>query len=41
MFRNKYFICLKRVVVVIMIRINLLEVIEEGNLKELLELVYI
>ncbi|MCL2927611.1 MAG: DUF4115 domain-containing protein [Trichodesmium sp. St16_bin4-tuft] len=41
MFRNKHSICLKRVAVVTMIRINLLEAIEEGNLKELPEPVYI
>lgn len=41
MCRDKYLIFLERVVVVIMIRINLLKVIEEGNLKEFLELVYI
>lgn len=41
MFRNKHSICLKRVAAVTMIRINLLEAIEEGNLKELPEPVYI
>ncbi|MCL2934356.1 MAG: DUF4115 domain-containing protein [Trichodesmium sp. MAG_R03] len=41
MFRDKHSICLERVAVVTMIRINLLEAIEEGNLKELPEPVYI
>ena len=41
MFRDKHSICLERVAVVTMIRINLLEAIEEGNLEELPEPVYI
>ena len=41
MFRDKHSICLERVAVVTMIRINLLEAIEEGNLEQLPEPVYI
>ena len=41
MCRDKHSISLERVAVVTMIRINLLEAIEEGNLKELPEPVYI
>ena len=41
MFRDKHSICLERVAVVTMIRINLLEAIEEGNLEELPEPIYI
>ncbi|MDY7003615.1 MAG: DUF4115 domain-containing protein [Cyanobacteriota bacterium] len=40
-FREKHSICLERVAVVTMIRINLLEAIEEGNLEKLPEPVYI
>ncbi|NEQ37889.1 MAG: helix-turn-helix domain-containing protein [Okeania sp. SIO3I5] len=41
MFRDKNSICLEKVSVVTMIRINLLEAIEEGNLEKLPEPVYI
>ncbi|NER07654.1 MAG: helix-turn-helix domain-containing protein, partial [Okeania sp. SIO3C4] len=40
-FREKHSICLERVAVVTMIRIDLLEAIEEGNLEKLPEPVYI
>ncbi len=40
-FREKNSICLERVAVVTMIRINLLEAIEEGNLEKLPEPIYI
>ncbi|NES66728.1 MAG: helix-turn-helix domain-containing protein [Okeania sp. SIO2D1] len=40
-FREKHSICLERVAIVTMIRINLLEAIEEGNLEKLPEPVYI
>ncbi|GFZ97375.1 helix-turn-helix transcriptional regulator [Okeania sp. KiyG1] len=40
-FREKNSICLERVAIVTMIRINLLEAIEEGNLEKLPEPVYI
>ena len=39
-FREKHSICLERVAVVTMIRINLLQAIEEGNLAKLPEPVY-
>jgi len=41
MFRHKNSICLERVAVVTMIRLNLLEAIEEGDLEKLPEPVYI
>lgn len=40
-FREKHSICLERVAVVTMIRINLLQAIEEGNLEQLPEPFYI
>ncbi|NEP41452.1 MAG: DUF4115 domain-containing protein [Okeania sp. SIO2G4] len=40
-FREKHSICLERVAIVTMIRINLLKAIEEGNLEKLPEPVYI